>query len=118
MNQIITLTIEKKGNCWVFDDPAVGLLQEPFVCGINEILEHWMAEDGVLERALAEGVQLLGSAEEFPGNTHRLVLLRPELGGTWYRAENGTDEGMEGWLCPALNKYFDPSPQQLYAAFV
>jgi hypothetical protein len=118
MNQIITLHIEKKGSCWVFDDPAVGLRQEPFVCGINEILECWMAEDGLLERALADGIQLLGSPERFPGATHQLTKLRPEMGGTWYRAENGTAEGMEGWLCPALNKYFDPSPSQLSAAFL
>jgi hypothetical protein len=118
MNQIITLHIEKNGNCWVFDDPAVGLRQEPFVCGINEILEYWMAEDGLLERALADGIQLLGSPEQFPRAKHHLTKLRQEMGGTWYHAENGTAKGMEGWLCPALNKYFDPSPGHLFASFI
>ena len=37
-----------------------------------------------------------------------------ERGGNWYRAE---DFEMEGWLCPALLKYFDAPPKGIYARF-
>ena len=36
------------------------------------------------------------------------------MSGNWYRAE-GID--LEGWLCPALLKYFERPPQKLYAQF-
>jgi len=37
--------------------------------------------------------------------------LRAESGGWWYR----TDEPeAEGWLCPALFRYFAEAPEQIY----
>lgn len=118
MNSIVTIIIHKKGSCWVFDDPAVGLTQEPFVCGMNEILEYWMKEDGVLERALADGIQVIASNREFPDARHEMRWSREECGGTWYHTSDRTPRGLNGWLCPALNKYFDPSPERLHVAFV
>ena len=40
--------------------------------------------------------------------------LRAGEGGNWYRSE---DHGMEGWLCPALFKYFDEAPELIFARF-
>lgn len=34
------------------------------------------------------------------------------MGGNWYWNES---LGMEGWLCPALFKYFDTAPERIYA---
>jgi len=31
--------------------------------------------------------------------------------GNWYRAD---EPPMEGWLCPALFRYFDEAPPELY----
>jgi hypothetical protein len=36
-----------------------------------------------------------------------------EYGGNWYR---WPDKGMEGWLCPALFKYFDQAPTELFVS--
>jgi hypothetical protein len=36
MNAISVLIPYKYEGLWVFDDPSVGLLREPFVCGIDE----------------------------------------------------------------------------------
>lgn len=58
------------------------------------------------------GFRLLFSASPFPGYTIRLEWRRPEYGGNWYYC---ADLGVEGWLCPALFKYFDVAPPELYA---
>ena len=31
----------ERGRCWVFDDPAAGLQQEPFVSGVPEMIDFW-----------------------------------------------------------------------------
>ena len=58
------------------------------------------------------GFRLLFSAAPFPGHQGKFARLRPEHGGTWYR---DATTGDEGWLCPALFKYFDHAPETLYA---
>ena len=37
--------------------------------------------------------------------------MREENGGYWYKVK---DFPVEGWLCPALFKYFDDAPESLY----
>ena len=39
--------------------------------------------------------------------------LREDCGGNWYREKT---TGMEGWLCPALLRYFEIAPKRLYLA--
>ena len=34
-----------------------------------------------------------------------------EMGGNWYGSD---DPPMEGWLCPALFKYYRSAPKELY----
>ena len=58
------------------------------------------------------GFRLLFSAAPFPGYQVELIRLRSEYGGNWYR---WTATNMEGWLCPALAKYFPDPPHTLYA---
>uniref|UniRef100_A0A7C4LR67 Uncharacterized protein n=1 Tax=Schlesneria paludicola TaxID=360056 RepID=A0A7C4LR67_9PLAN len=92
---------------WVFDDPAVGLVQEPFVSGVPEMIDH-LVQDIPDAR---QGFRLLFSSAPFPGCQRKLTWVREEMGGNWYR----TDEPpMEGWLCPALFRYFETAPAELY----
>ena len=58
------------------------------------------------------GFRLLFSAGPFPGAT-RFNRLRGDLGGTWYCLADDPDT--EGWLCPALFKYFPEAPEAIYA---
>jgi hypothetical protein len=81
---------------WVFDDPRVGLDKEPFVEDIP---------------GAEKGFRLLFSASPFPGYTARLEWRREAYGGNWYFSP---DFKMEGWLCPALFKYFDKAPKEIY----
>ena len=92
---------------WVFDDPAAGLQQEPFVSGVPEMIDFLTAD---IPNA-RNGFRLLFSASPFPGYQKRLSWRREEMGGNWYSSD---DPPMEGWLCPALFRYFDQAPKELY----
>jgi hypothetical protein len=51
------------------------------------------------------------SANPFPGFDVELELIREEVGGNWYR---WVKTGQEGWLCPALFKYFDKALLEIF----
>jgi hypothetical protein len=110
MNSIVAIHPYKTQGMWVFDDPAAGLREEPFVAGADVIIDH-MVRDFTEPEA---GFTLLFSAAPFPGYSLELKWVRADLSGNWYRAEA---IAMEGWLCPALLKYFEAPPPQLYAQF-
>jgi len=92
---------------WVFDDEAVGLRREPFVFGMPEMIDLFVADIPGADK----GFKLIFSGSPFPGYTAELVRLREEYGGHWYRWEQ---HSLEGWLCPALFKYFDEAPHLIY----
>ena len=114
MNSIATINITRDGSVWVFDDPSRDLTREPFIAGIPEIIDNWLQQEGKLENALQNGVQVTASPHKFPGANHSIQRLHPEAGGTWYK---DTNSEREGWLCPALFKYFDPAPERLWVKF-
>jgi hypothetical protein len=57
------------------------------------------------------GFVLLFSASEFPGHQFVLEWRREEGGGSVYYSPQ---LDMEGWLCPALLRYFERPPARLY----
>jgi hypothetical protein len=107
-NSLLVIQPYKWNGLWVFDDSRVGLDKEPFVSGIPEIIEAVVKDFPNAEA----GFMLLFSANPFPGAAVELEWVREESGGNWYR---WTATGQEGWLCPALFKYFDKAPARLYA---
>ncbi|MEM6750407.1 MAG: DUF6717 family protein [Planctomycetota bacterium] len=107
-NAIRVITPYRYEGTWVFDDPAVDLVREPFVAGIPEMIDALLAE----VVAGAERFRLVFSDKPFPGATLELLRDREEAEGWWYRV---AQPAMEGWLCPALFKYFDAAPERLYA---
>lgn len=92
---------------WVFDDPRTGLVQEPFVSGVPEMIDE-LVQDIPDAR---QGFRMLFSTAPFPGWQRRPTWVREELGGNWYRSD---DPPGEGWLCPALFRYFESAPRELY----
>jgi hypothetical protein len=92
---------------WVFDDPKVGLEQEPFVSGIPEMIDFLVKDIPNARR----GFRMLFSAAPFPGYQRKLAWQREDMGGNWYTCD---DPPMEGWLCPALFRYFETAPLELY----
>lgn len=108
-NQIMVIApywLEDAGT-WVFDDPATDLKQEPFVEGIPEMIDDLVA--GIPKAR--QGFRLLFSAAPFPGWQRKLTRLRQDLGGWWYASD---EPEAEGWLCPALFRYFDEAPTEIY----
>ena len=108
MNSIVAIHPYKQQGVWAFDDPSVGLVQEPFVSGADVILDRMTERiDGA-----EAGVTILFSSAPFPGYTDELSWRREEFGGNWYYSPK---YDLEGWLCPALLKYFDAAPARIFA---
>jgi hypothetical protein len=63
MNTLIAIHPFKSKGMWVFDDPEVGLRQEPFVSGPDAIIERLVQDLPNAEW----GFRLLSSAQPFPG---------------------------------------------------
>ena len=107
MNSISIIAPYKYEGAWVFDDPNTGLVREALVAGIDVMIDRLVADIPGAEK----GFRLLFSATPFPGFTAKLEWRREEYGGNWYYSPTFA---MEGWLCPALFKYFDAAPPELY----
>ena len=107
MNAINVIAPYKHHGMWVFDDPRVGLVQEPFVAGADTMIDRVVADIPDAEH----GFTLIFSTTPFPGHQHRLDWRREESGGNVYYAEH---LGLEGWLCPALLRYYPEAPKQLF----
>lgn len=107
MNSLFVIAPYKYLDMWVFDDPTRGLVQEPFVGGADTLID--LATQGFLEPE--GGFRMVFSASEFPGATLHLSWRRSEMSGNTYYCEL---LGQEGWLCPALLRYFETPPTDLY----
>ncbi len=92
---------------WVFDDSGAGLVREPFVSGMPELIDGLVA--GI--PGATNGFRLTFSARPFPGYQERLVWLRGDSVGNYYKLD-GTDK--QGWLCPAMFHYFKTAPKDIY----
>jgi hypothetical protein len=62
-NSLMIIAPYRWGGTWVFDDPVTGLVREPFVAGVPQMI------DVLLERKGIKGDQfrLIFSAGPFPG---------------------------------------------------
>lgn len=119
MNQLGVIYPYVNNGLWVFDDPSVGLVKEPFIAGIDTMLDELTA--GIKDAQ--NGFRLVFSAGPFPDYTMQLNWVEEDkpitkalasqgfTRGNWYV---NPETGMEGWLCPALLKYFDKAPKQLF----
>ncbi|HYE20301.1 MAG TPA: DUF6717 family protein [Tepidisphaeraceae bacterium] len=108
-NQINTIKPYRWEGLWVFDDEAVGLRREAFVGGADDIIDVAVKEKGLPDPH--GGFLMQFSADPFPGADLEFTWLRGDMGGNVYRWEG---HGMDGWLCPALFRYFDAAPAKIY----
>jgi hypothetical protein len=92
---------------WVFDDPAVGLRREPFVAGVPEMIDLLVKDIPDSKN----GFRLTFSANPFPGYQNKLTWLRGDSNGNFYRLDNPP---AEGWICPAMFKYYTAPPEHIY----
>lgn len=106
-NSIFVIKPYKWEGLWVFDDPRVGLDKEPFIAGADTMID--VATAGIPNAE--QGFLALFSATEFPGHQIALEWVKEYALGNVYRWE---EKGMEGWLCPALLRYFPEPPRILF----
>lgn len=107
-NSIFVIHPYKYKGTWVFDDESKGLVKEPFVSGIPEMIEELVKDLADADK----GFRLVFSANPFPGYKIKLEKVTSEFGGTWYKSD---DLVKTGWLCPALFKYFETAPETIYS---
>ena len=110
-NSIMVVKPYKWEGMWVFDDENTGLVREPFVAGVPEILESLLEQQGIPLEEARKGFLLSFSAIPFPGHQLSARRVGEEGGGTWYEESVGK---ARGWLCPALFRYFDTAPETLH----
>lgn len=106
-NAIMVISPYKDQGTWVFDDASSGLVKEPFVAGVPEMIDVLVKDVPDAEH----GFRLLFSAAPFPGYQKKLSWLRGDMGGNYYALDNPP---MEGWICPALFKYYEKAPPALF----
>jgi hypothetical protein len=87
--------------------PRPGLVREPFVAGIPEMIDVLVKDIPGAD----DGFRLLFSAQPFPGYQKKLTWRRGDTSGNYYRME---DPAIEGWLCPAMFRYYRTAPKELY----
>ena len=107
MNSINIIKPYKYLDMWVFDDEKVGLLQEPFVSGADTLIDKATKS---IPNAENEFI-LIFSKDYFPDTDLCLEWQRSDNAGNWYYSK---EFDTEGWLCPALFKYFTDAPKKLY----
>src|SRR4051812_18772923 len=62
-NALMVINPYWSSGTWVFDDPATGLVREPFVSGVPEMIDKLVTDIPNAKR----GFRLLFSATPFPG---------------------------------------------------
>ena len=106
-NSLLVIEPYRVGRGWAFDEPRLGLRREPFVEGIPEMIDQLVAKIPEADK----GVRLIFSQREFPGAQLKLDWRREAGGGNWYHS---AQLNSDGWLCPALFKFFPRAPQHIY----
>jgi hypothetical protein len=108
-NAISVIFPYRHNGLWVFDDERVGLDKEPFVAGADDLIDMALERKGIQDPE--NGFRMIFSGTEFPDADFKLDWVREEGGGNVYRSADLDDEG---WLCPALLKYFVEPPVEIY----
>jgi hypothetical protein len=106
-NALHVIAPYKYHGTWVFDDPRVGLVREPFVAGADTMIDKATAD---IPDA-AGGFVMIFAERPFPGHQVHLEWRRNDGSGDWYYSP---ELATEGWLCPALLKYFERAPRDIY----
>lgn len=106
-NALLVIEPYRSGIGWAFDEPRLGLRREPFVQGIPEMIDKLVTGIPGSDKS----VRLIFSQRSFPGAQLKLDRRTEQNGGNWYYS---SDYQIEGWLCPALFKFFPRAPEHIY----
>lgn len=95
---------------WVFDDDRVGLVREPFVIGVPDMINYLVRNINNSKK----GFKMLFSETAYPDYDQLISWEKEEAGGNWYQMDK--EPMLRGWLCPALSLYFPKAPKRLYVS--
>jgi|GEM_PF-6405357 len=113
---VFQFEVLRKNSVWVFDDAAKGVQNEPFVCGMNEIIDGICRRFGIPpvdgQRILAtfcdaravQGSDVLERDQKLAVlhcNPARANEVPPD-----YTPYKDTVNGREGAFCPVFRQYF------------
>jgi len=140
-NAMMSITIYKHNGFWSFTDDERGLVHEPFVMGMDEIIDFFIEKYGDKDSATHT---ILFSGRKFPGSQGYLSKIKhshePDHGGAWYEYDarypliSVTDKvtgertyssypgefyhsvPLDGWLCPATLAFFKKFPELIHVA--
>lgn len=84
-NSIFAIAPYFSSGTWIFDDPARGLVREPFVSGVPAILDDLVSAIP----GAREGFRLIFSAQPFPATRHNTRKSK------WSTAALGTKRRMD-----------------------
>tara|TARA_R110001606_G_C15239150_1_gene636009 strand:+ start:185 stop:553 length:369 start_codon:yes stop_codon:yes gene_type:complete len=115
MNSINSIHSYIHNGMWVFDDESRELDKEPFVEGADLLLD---VMSGRVNDKSIETCSFYFGATPIPNQDVELVKSGEDgYDGTYYKVNfpelNLTDEGPI-WLCPALLKFFETPPENIY----
>lgn len=103
----LTVFKDLETDLWVFNDPERNLYLEPFVRGMDLILDRL----SILVPNAKAGFIFRFSDRPFLSGRAALMWEKEEDWGNWYYCPQF---GMKGWLCPALFEYYKPAPKAIY----
>jgi hypothetical protein len=94
---------------WSFDDDSLGVKDEPFVCGINEIFDQILVDHGrTPEPGMTVKVRFWGGNPS-PGDAHAVLTLDTSEESKHWFATGYTPflyKGMKGAFCPVFKLFF------------
>jgi hypothetical protein len=116
--EVFQFEVTRRGTTWVFDDAAKGVQNEPFVCGMNEIIDAVCerfgipAVDGQRIRATFCDEQAIDSDDlKFMVADHEIAWLEADPTSDVSAPPNYTPymdpaSGRRGQFCPVFRYYF------------
>ncbi len=115
MNSVNFIHSYVHNGAWVFDDESRELDKEPFVEGADLLLDAMSGRDNY---EYISQCSFYFSKNPLPNWDVKLTKESEDgYEGTYYMvdfpAKNAKNEGPI-WLCPALLKFFDKSPKNIY----
>ena len=121
-NSIHTMHVYRHHNIWVFDNPSVGLVKEPFVAGADEVFDYIAkAHCGLDTPEDNLYMDILFASTDFPGRQLWAGWVGSSVGGNDYKVLNSDFAPLINhnlWLCPALLKYYRKAPMDIYMKVV
>lgn len=106
-NVIKTIQPYRWAGGWVFDDESAGLDKEAFVAGADVMCD--MMSGGM------DSFTMQFSDIQFPTAKFNVKYLSGTVEKGTYYIESET--GQQLWLCPALGRYFESSPNQIWVNY-